>query len=43
MREEMESLDIAAPLAFVREMEETDTAREAATPLPEREMSGRVD
>ena len=42
-REEIELLKIAAPLAFVREMEETETEREAVTPLPEREMSGRVD
>ena len=43
VREEMESLEIAAPFPLVREMEETETEREAVTPLPEREMSGRVD
>ena len=39
----MESLEIAAPFPLVREMEETETEREAVTPLPVREMSGRVD
>ena len=43
VREEIESLEMAAPVPLVRETEETEIAREAVAPLPVREMSGRVD